>query len=278
MTKPDVTSKSHVLLYILSRIEANKNFLCGIVGPTGSGKSYAGLRMCERLDPGFNIDRVVFTPIHLLKLINAGGLKKGDCVLVDESGVMQSTREWQSVSNKLLNYVFQTIRSRNLIMFFCVPVFGFLDSHARALFHGLFTTKGINLKNKQVTLNPKFIQLNTQTGKQYFKHLRLVGDWGLEPVKIFHTGLPSKKLRDEYEAKKLAYTTKMYEDIYEKLNKGKELTALQQQAFDMKKSGADVEEIAIKMGVTEREVYRKLVAARKKGFDTDDPVNSSVLA
>lgn len=258
--------ESQILLYILDRIEKNKNFLCAMLGPTGSGKSTASMRMSERLDPNFNIDRVVFTPQELLKLINEGDLESGACVVLDESGVMANTREWQSVSNKLLNYVFQTFRHRNLILFFNVPIFAFLDSHARALFHGLFVTKSIDHTNKQVILEPKFVQTNVSTGRQYFKYMRVPGRWGLEPIKIHRVGLPDKKLLEAYEIKKLEYTTRLYKHIWDKLNKKHELTALQQQAFDLRKGGASVEEIATAMRVQPREVYNKLLACKKKGF------------
>ena len=71
------------ITYIRQRIRKNKNFLGFISGPTGSSKSYSSLRICEELDPEFNVDRVVFGGLELMNLINSGTLKTGSAVVFE---------------------------------------------------------------------------------------------------------------------------------------------------------------------------------------------------
>ena len=45
--------------YIKQRIRLNKNFIGFMSGPTGSGKSYASLSICEMVDPNFSAEQIV---------------------------------------------------------------------------------------------------------------------------------------------------------------------------------------------------------------------------
>jgi len=68
-------------------LKLNKNFLACCVGPPGSGKSFAMMRIAEILDPEFNIDRVVFSSEQFRQLLNSGTLKPGSFIVWDEAGV-----------------------------------------------------------------------------------------------------------------------------------------------------------------------------------------------
>ena len=85
-------SKFSWVRYIRQRIKKNKNFLGVITGPTGSGKSYAGLTICKEVDPEFDETRVIFKAKDLMSLINSGELKAGSTILWDEAGVDLSNR------------------------------------------------------------------------------------------------------------------------------------------------------------------------------------------
>jgi hypothetical protein len=43
---------------------------------TGSGKSLASIRLAERVDPAFSVDRIVFTVKEFIALVNAGLLPR----------------------------------------------------------------------------------------------------------------------------------------------------------------------------------------------------------
>ena len=157
--------------YIKQRIQKNKNFLCFIGGQTGSGKSWSALSICEMLDSDFSIERCVFSGKGLMQLVNSGSLKKGSCVLFDESGIELSNRNWQSTLNKMLNYLMQTFRHKCIILFFTSPYMDFLDSATRKLMHAQFEMVSIDQKEKKGILKPKLIQYNCDMCKYYYKYL-----------------------------------------------------------------------------------------------------------
>src|SRR3990167_9289035 len=211
-------NKSPFLEYIRRRISNNKNFLCCIVGATGSGKSYSALRLCQSLDPSFDIERCVLHPLDLLRLINSGKYKPGTPMMVDEAGIMINSRAWQSVQNKLFNYLLQSFRHKNFILFFTSPTFDFIDSASRKLFHSIIETKHID-KSRNVCINkPYLLQTNGISGKIYRKYLRIIDErYGKIPLKRLALGLPSKDLIFAYEKKKEEFTTKLYKEIEQEL-------------------------------------------------------------
>jgi ABC-type dipeptide/oligopeptide/nickel transport system ATPase component len=204
-----------------TRIEHfNKNLLLIVVGDTGSGKSYAAMNMCESCDPEFGIDRVVFTNKEFMALVKSNTLHKGNWVLFDEAGVSISSRDWFTKANKVIMYVLQTFRHKNLAVVFTVPDLSFVDSQARKLFHGFFEMKKINpVKKTSIGLYFR-IQHNPRNNKTYYKYLRVQdkneGTLAIKEV-MFH--LPSQKLVDAYEEKKIAFTTQMNENIHDDLSK-----------------------------------------------------------
>ena len=46
--------------FVKRKFANNQNFLCAIVGPTGTGKSLAAIRICEIIDKDFSAKRIVF--------------------------------------------------------------------------------------------------------------------------------------------------------------------------------------------------------------------------
>ncbi len=206
-------------LYIESRIQHNKNYLCCITGPTGSGKTYSSLKLAEDLDPLFNADRVVFTPKEFINLLNNGNLKSGSVIVFDEAGVSLNNREWQSKSNNLIQYILQTFRHKNYIVIFTSPDFAFIDKASRKLFHSYMETNGIDFENKVCKIKPLMIQISQRTGDMYFKYLRMkakgIGRAKITQIKI---PLPSKELIKDYEVKKTKFTSALNEKIENEFN------------------------------------------------------------
>ena len=149
--------------YIKQRIKKNKNFLGFVSGPTGSSKSYSSIRIAEELDPDFNIDRIVFGGLELMNLINSGKLKSGSAIVMEEAGVEMSHKNWQSVTNKMLNYLMQTFRHRNFILILNSPYMDFVDASTRKLFHAEFSSMGIDYKKNEARLKPVFLQYNQKS-------------------------------------------------------------------------------------------------------------------
>jgi len=264
--------------YVKQRITKNKNFLCAITGPTGSGKTYSSLRIAEVLDPEFNKDRIVFTPKEFINLLNNGDLKSGSVIVFDEAGVSLNNRAWQSIANNLIQYVLQTFRHKNYIVIFTAPDFSFIDKASRKLFHSYMETKGINFIKNKCMLKPFMLQINQRTGDIYFKYLLAVlPGIGETKIQSLSVGLPSKDLIKDYEEKKQDFTRNLNDDIERKLqekedqeNKGqelKELTDRQQEIKDLLEEGHKPKEIKDLLSMTLQVVYEHIRAIKKKGYN-----------
>lgn len=262
---------SYFLGYIKRRIKRNKNFLATITGSTGSGKSYSALRIAELLDPDFSIDRVCFTPREFLNQINRGNLKRGSVLIWDEAGVTLSSRQWQSIGNKLINYLLQTFRHRNYIVIFTAPHLAFLDAGSRKLLHCFMETLGINQEQQTVKLKPLMIQTSQRTGDAYFKYLRvIVPGQGVTPLKRYSAGMPSEELREAYERRKNEFTKSLNESIERDLagieDNTRALTPRQEEIVELLRQGLVLPEVGEALGISLQSVHEQLKLIRKKGL------------
>lgn len=261
------------ITYIKQRIKKNKNFLGFISGQTGSGKSWCSISIGEQVDPDFNVDRIVFGGLELMNLINSGKLRKGSCVVFEEAGVEMSHKNWQSVVNKMLNYLLQTFRHRNFILIMNSPFLDFLDASTRKLFHAEMRTLGINYKKKLCKLKPQLLQYNSRLKKFYYKRLKVIKPQGKVPVDVWNIPKPSKDLIEQYEKKKLEYTNRLNKKIYQELDsidvkdkKRAELTDIQKDTLDMLKQGLKVDQIAVTRGRAKAVVRETMRLIKKKGY------------
>jgi ABC-type dipeptide/oligopeptide/nickel transport system ATPase component len=206
-----------MIRYIKRRIINNKNFLCTITGPTGSGKTWTALSIAKRLDPEFKVDRIIFKGRELMKLINDGDLKPGSVIVWDEAGIDLSNRNWQSVTNKMLNALLQTFRHRNFILFFTVPYNDFIDLATRKLFHADFETQHINKGEQTVTIKPKLLQYNSNMGKWYRKYLKVNHRGKITKIKRWDIPKPDDELVKEYEMKRTMFTKNLNKEIDKQL-------------------------------------------------------------
>jgi len=270
------------IIYIKQRIRKNKNFLGFISGATGSSKSYSSLRIAEELDPEFNIDRCVFGGLELMNLINSEKLKSGSVIVFEEVGVEMSSKNWQSIANKMLNFLIQTFRHRNFILIMNSPFMDFVDASTRKLFHAEFKTIGINFKKNEAKLKPVFLQYNSRMKKFYYHRLQVIKAEGKVPVDVWRVSKPSEPLRQAYEKKKMEYTTRLNKRILEELqgveSKGrqkKELTEVQEDILGDLKQGMNVEQIAVLKDRSERAIQKTMEFIRLKGYQINpvyDPI------
>lgn len=264
--------EKHWISYIKQRIRKNKNFLGFVSGPTGSGKSYSTLRMCEEVDPEFNIDRCVFGGLELMNLINSGKLRRGNAIAFEEIGVEMSNRNWASVTNKMINYLLQTFRHQGFILIMNSVYMDFIDAHTRKLFHAEMNTLGIDFDKQEVLLKPQLLQYNSRMQKFYYKRLKVITKEGKLPVDVWRVAKPSESLRLAYEIKKKEYTSKLNEKIFNELetedNKGnkKVLTDTQQEVLDLLKQRKTIEQIATSRGRSKMAIEISMMYIRKKGY------------
>lgn len=279
-------NKSAFVSYVLKRIARNKNFIMAITGGTGSGKSWASIKLGELIDPDFDERNICFTPQHFMQLVNGKikPLKKGSVIVWDEMQVSLSNVEWQSLSAKLINYVLSTFRHKNFVLIISTPNFSFLNKTSRLLFHCRAETISIDKDRGVCSLKPLFLQVNQRDNKVYEKYLRIITEDGVVPFKKLKLGKPSKELIKKYELKKTAFTNKLNDEIEQELlaleDKKKpknELTELQAEAVNYHKQGLSAAEIAELMQVTPQQVYTHLSYARKKGVEIEKKYVSTRL-
>ena len=258
--------------YILQRIRNNKNFISAITGSTGSGKSWSALREGEVLDPDFDIRNVVFTPQQFMDLVNekTKKLHKGSVLVFDEIQVSMGHLDYQALQSKLLNYLFQTFRSRNFILFLTSPHFKFINASLRKLFHCRMETVSINFKKQTTTIKPLLLQTNQESGEIYRKYLRV---WtktsGVVPLKVLRVKKPSADLIKAYEKKKDEFITELNEGIAMDLERleeknRKSLTTQQKKIVRSLSEGKLIPDIAKGMNKTTSLIYRQIELIQKK--------------
>jgi len=201
-------------------VDNTHNFLLksGLISHN-SGKSYACLSICESIDPEFGIDRCVFSGLDLMRLINGTKLKKGSAIVFDEMSIDMDNRNWNSTTNKMINYLMQTFRYRGFIMLMNSPFMDFVDSKTRKLFHADIGIQGIDYEKCEAILQPRIIQYNGRNKKFYYKRLKVsTPEFGTVPIDSWSVPKPSEGLRKEYDAKKDKYSRVLNAKIESELN------------------------------------------------------------
>jgi len=201
---------SEIIKKIRKRLlKSNKNWLCCVCGGTGSGKSYGAIKLASLIDPNFSIDNVVFNSEDFMTLLNSGRLERGSVIIWDEAGVGMAAREWYTISNKAINYVFQTFRHMNIGVIMTTPSFDYLDSQVRKLFHSYIETMNVDttrdiaeVKYMEVSFNPRF-------GKVYFKYPVING----KVVDRLYIKKPKHAFVKAYEKKKEKFSKDLRDDV-----------------------------------------------------------------
>lgn len=216
MGKPQ---EKYWVTYIKQRIRKNKNFLGFISGQTGSGKSWSCISMAETLDKDFNVDRIVFGGLELMKLVNSNKLKRGSVIVFDEMSIDMDNRNWNSTMNKMINYLLQTFRYRGFILLMNSPFMDFIDAKTRKLFHADIGIAEIDFNKCETILKPRLIQYNGRFKKFYYKRLKVVHpSYGMVPIDTWTVSKPSDKILKDYEAKKDTFSRALNAKIESELN------------------------------------------------------------
>jgi hypothetical protein len=105
-----------------------KNVVVAITGEPGSGKSWAGLRLCSALDPAFEAADICFDPGSFLARLAETPPRRGRARLYDEAGVGSHNRNWYNVRNKEMVHVFETFRVAGEITVLTAPYPSLLDA------------------------------------------------------------------------------------------------------------------------------------------------------
>jgi len=184
-----------------------------ILGQTGSGKSWLGLKIANDLDPTFaaNLEkRIVYTAEEFIQLVAYGNLKRGNVVIFDELGHAEGadSRASMSRSNRLLSGVVSTYRQMGLIVIWILPTLTQLDKNIRMVsITGYFKILGIDYKRKQTRVSYYANSLNPVYGKSYYKMPVMKSGDRVVKVKSFRFNAPPKDLAKAYKKRKMEFVS-----------------------------------------------------------------------
>lgn len=284
----DELGKNSWLRYIKARIkDRNENFMCGITGGPGLGKTYTGLSIGEMLREEygfiFDIDHVVFSFLDLMKLINNAELKRGSVILFDEPQTEINSKNHQSEINKVFYQLTSTFRHRGFVLLFCNPFLEDLDKSTRKLFHANFQLISKDEKNKLAKVKPLYLEWSSAKDNWYKHYLRIVhkpagkSKFISSKLTTWNIPHPSKELAEAYEVKKMDFTTALNKKIQEKLqaiengnNKPTispldKLTEKQTEVIELMLQYKEQKIVASELGIAQPTVSNYLKAAEKKG-------------
>jgi len=211
---PEAVASNPVLRRVIwERVhQKNKNFIFFLVGETGSGKSWAALRIAEALHPDFHADQVTFSLPQFFDHVNAN-FPQGTVTVLDEGGVSASHRDWYEDAHQYLNYILQTWRHQNRIAIITLPELNKIDSVARGRGHGLGEMVGVDQANAFSKIRYRNIITIPDTGEVIKEYPKLMWDGGRRKFKGFNVSKPSRDLRQAYEVRKEAFTDALNESI-----------------------------------------------------------------
>lgn len=208
-----------------------KNFVMVITGSTGEGKSLTGVKIGELVDPRFNIDKVTYDSDEFMDAV--GAVKRsGEVIIWDEAGVGLPSREWHSVSNKVINYVIQTFRKDKACIIFITPDLSFIDVQARKMIRAF--TEARRYRREATKLWIYRMSIDRKSGKIYYPHPLYLVDDAIVKLKYAIIHLPAKELVVEYERKANKWKEKLKRDVIRTVELMKKKEGIRQKTiFDM---------------------------------------------
>ncbi len=210
---------------IYQRIHIDEfNFIGMIVGKHRTAKSSTAVSICNILDKTFkdNLEkRVVYFPNDFqlaLKEIKQQNIK-GGAIVWDEAGVGIPARDWYEIANKSINYTLQVFGRYLPIVIFVTPDAGFIDSHARKMFHGFYEMERY-MKVKAI-LKPFEVRYNRRVTKVYYQYSRFLDrthdvNGPRITLKYLNVRRPIKELEDRYEEHSKIFKNKISEMMEER--------------------------------------------------------------
>ena len=197
---------------ILKRFKNNKNWVAGIVGSCGSGKSWAALKIAYDLSKkqgfDFSVDQVCFTSKEFYKLVEKrmnNELPPGSFVVLDESAVVldaDKSRSDDDVSG--MKHVLETFRKYQLGLILTIPSnVNFVQKKGRQLLDTVFIMRDIRHSQGISVAKVHWLQTNEMSGKIY-SHNLTDSDNNTE-LAAFLIHKPPADLIEAYEAKKDAF-------------------------------------------------------------------------
>jgi len=195
----------------------NEHFVLCVVGREGSGKSGTALSLADALDDGFHADRVCFEPAQMLRLIKSNQTERGSALVLDEAGVGMGARSWYDKDQIKLNKTLQTIRDDNQILILTLPALGELDSMTVNRLHAYAEMTTLE-EGEYADFRFKFLHPQRgPSGNLYEEYPRRKIDGRRCKVSRLRVSPPPADLWENYQEKKEAFKSELYDDTIEEL-------------------------------------------------------------
>jgi len=104
-----------------------------VVGLVGWGKSTTAIWISKQLDPSFTVKDIIFVKQDLLKLV--ASQPKNKSFVLDDIGVMLSSRQWQERERELVFSFLEICRMNRVNTIATVPSLEMIDLNYRRLLH-----------------------------------------------------------------------------------------------------------------------------------------------
>ena len=275
--------KNSFARFILKRLKNNLNFMGLFFGETGSGKTWSAISLSQSIDPDFEVRQIAFDFKEMMSIINADWFKakKKKIIVFDEPQISISNRTWQSLTNKLMNYLVSTFRHQNIIVFFCCPYQDFLDSASMKLLHATLECVAIDKKKKLCIVKPLLPQYNSRMKKYYYHAVYVIRDGGAEALRMVGIKKPTDELIKQYEQRKEMFTSALNKSIEEQLEQIDKPKAKERREIELTLNQEDIEncwkegmfkqkDIAEKLGKVSSQICVSIKSMRKKGYSPRD--------
>lgn len=126
----DLTGMLALSKFIQFRLKQNYDAFMCVSGGEGEGKSSLAMRLCQMVNPTFNIEEnVIYEMSEMGEKIFT--LPRYSAVLVDEGIQGFYKRTWQQQGRAQMNVIFALCRMQNLFFVLCIPRIGDLDEMLR---------------------------------------------------------------------------------------------------------------------------------------------------
>lgn len=194
-------------------LKTDGHIIMVISGATGSGKSYAGLRLCEQVDPYFNAERISFDVKHY-----ADNMRKeyprGSAFMLEEGQHLAHNLNFYSSSNKGLFYLLSTLRHRNYLTIITLPNLPTFDKQSKRLIHIDVRMTGV-IRHREGKAQAKlyFPKQSEFKDKIYLNKLRVSGKDGRREIAKVWFKKPDKLLLNRYLEQKYKFTSNLSQTV-----------------------------------------------------------------
>lgn len=288
---------SVLLNYIKQRTyNSPKNTIIVIVGEPGSGKSNAGVKILEKLNPmlferNTPIEalkkRVSFTPEGFSECVD-NGTKKGDVIIYDEPQISYNSRDFMSNTNKLLNKILTTYRHRQLITIFCTPSLSYIDAQARKLVTLFVEMKDMQQKKGYAMAKVYKFKYNGLMDEYMPNKIRFVdnADGCLKEISDVYFGRLSPEIEEAYKTISFEFKRGVVKDVNKKLrNEVQEmkerpvLNLIEKEVIKLKyNKKMNVDGIAEELGLPRSKIRKAYRDLKKRGINFTNKSMQSLLS